>query len=257
MRPIVELVLILGGIAAACVLFGMSSGSDCAAGMGATACLAGSLGSIRELVGIVAAAGAVVGGLVAISVAVQAHHHHRLAGLLDGIARPDRLAGHSVRVVSGLAAPHVAGLLRPRIYCPSDLVVRLSEFELRAVILHEHHHQRTHAPARLVLLASIAPVIGRAEAGRRWLAGRRAAVEIEADDYALRAGARRPDLARALVKLGSAGLAVGVPSYASASELRLRHLTGDVRPDRWGLGPVAPMLVPIAALVVCLIVGRA
>ncbi len=255
MRPVVGLVLVIGGIAAACLLVGMGSGSDCAAGIGATTCLARSLGSFRDWAGFAAAAGTVVGGLVGMSVLAQAYHHHRLAALLDGYARPDRLAGHPVRVVSGLAAPHVAGLLSPRIYCPSDLAERLSESELRAVILHERHHQRAHAPARLVLLASTAAVLGRAEAGRGWLERRRATVEIAADDYALRAGARRSDLARALVKLGSAGLVVGVPSYASASELRLRHLTGDARLDGARLGSMAPMLVPIAAFVVCLLVG--
>jgi hypothetical protein len=255
LRPIVGLALALGGIAAACLLFGMGNGSDCAAATGATACIVRSLGSIREWVGFATVAGAGVGGLVGMSVVVQAHRHHRLAALLDGIARPDRLAGQSVRVASGLAGPHVAGLLRPEIYCPSDLAVRLSEVELRAVILHERHHQRAHAPARLVLLAAIAPVLGWVEPGRRWLERRRAAIEIEADDYALRVGARRPDLARALVKLGSAGLVVGVPSYASASELRLRHLTGDARLDGSRLGSMAPMLVSIAAFVVCLIVG--
>ena len=163
-------------------------------------------------------------------------------------------AGFEVGLVPGLGAPCVAGLVRPRIYCPADLAERLDAGELRAVLIHERHHQRTHAPARLILLAAIAPV-GRVGMCGSWLEGRRAAIEIAADVHALDAGAGRPELARALFKLGSASLAPGLPSYTSASELRLRHLVGETSPSRRGLGSLVPFVLPVVAFGACVAWG--
>jgi BlaR1 peptidase M56 len=254
MRPAVGLaILVLGGIAGACLLVGAGSSSICAAGMGSAACLGGSLGSIRDWFAAAAATGALLVGLLGVSILLHARSHQRLAKLLDGMALPDRLADQPVGLVSGLAAPCVAGLVDPRIYCPSDLAARLSESELRAVLLHERHHQLAHAPARLVVLAAVAPALGRLEAGSRWVERRRAAIEIEADAHALRAGASRPELAGALLTLGSPSLDAGLPSYQSASELRIRHLTGEASKDRSRLGGLAPMLLPITTFLACLL----
>ncbi|MDQ6795123.1 MAG: hypothetical protein M3067_09975 [Chloroflexota bacterium] len=202
-----------------------------------------------------AAIGATVGGLLAVSILWQVRRHRQLSMLLDRTASPARIADQDVGLVAGLVAPCVAGLARSRIYCPANLAERLSEPELRAVVLHERHHQLVHAPARLVVLAALTPAVGRLEVGRRWAERRRAALEIAADDHALGAGAHRPEIARALLKLGAASLAGGLPSYASASELRLRHLMGEASPAGSGLGSLAPLVLPVGVFAACLVWG--
>lgn len=256
MRPFVG-AAILGAtaVAIACLLVGVAGGATCAPGTGATACLGGSVSSIRDLLGAVVVTGVIAGGLLTTSILWQTRHHRRLSTLLEDAASPAWLADHEVGLVPGLDAPYVAGLGRPRIYCPADLAERLSEPELRAVLLHERHHQLVHASARLVVLAALVPAIGHLEVGRRWVERRRAAIEISADEHALGAGAGRPDLARALLKLGSASLDLSLPSYASASELRLRHLTGETTPASRGLGSVGPVVLPVVAFTACLIWG--
>ena len=256
MRPFVG-VAILGalGIVVACLLVWVGGGFACAPGASATACLSGSIGLVRELSGAAVVMIVVVGGLLAASILWQARRHRHVSALLDLAASPAWLADHEVGLVPGLDAPCVAGLARPRIYCPADLAERLSEPELRAVLLHERHHQLMYASARLVLLAALEPVLGRLDAGRRWVVRRRAAIEIAADEHALGAGAGRPELARALLKLGSASLDASLPSYVSVSELRLRHLTGEASPGSRGLGSVAPLVLPAGAFVACLIWG--
>ncbi len=247
--------LATAGLLLACLAVGLGTGPDCAAGMAPTACLGGSVGSVRSMLGVLAAIVVTIGGFVAISIFWQVYRHRRLSMFLDRTARPARLAEHDVGLVAGLGAPCVAGLTRSRIYFPADLVERLSERELRAVVLHERHHQLIHAPARLVILAALAPALGRLKVGRQWAEGRRAAIEIAADDHALGAGARRPELARALLKLGAASFDSGLPSYASASELRLRHLMGEASPAGHRLRSFAPLILPVGAFVACLAWG--
>ncbi len=254
MRPLVW-VPILGAtaVAVACVLVAVAGGTTCAPGMAATVCLGGPVSSIRDLLGVAVATGVIAGVLLAASIVSQARRHRRLSTVLDRAASPARLADQEVRLVPGLGAPHVAGLAHPRIYCPADLADRLDESELRAVLLHERHHQLAHASARLVVLAAILPAVGRLEAGRRWVERRRAALEIAADVHALGAGASRAELARALLKLGSASLDVSLPSYSSASELRLRHLTGETIPASRGPDSLAPVVLPVVAFAACLV----
>lgn len=254
MRPFVGAAILgAAAVASACLLVGVAGGATCTPGIAATACLGGSISSVRDLLGMVVAVGVIAGGLLVASILWQVGRHRRLSTLLDRAASPGWLADHAVGLVRGLDAPYVAGLSRPRIYCPTDLAERLSEPELRAVLLHERHHQLVHASARLVVLAALVPAIGQLEVGRRWLERRRAAIEIAADEHALKAGAGRPELARALLKLGSASLDASLPSYASASELRLRHLTGETRTASPGLGSVAPFVLPIVAFAACLV----
>ena len=173
----------------------------------------------------------VVGGLLAVALLVaigrEAWRHERLAASIGRLAIPATLGERSVELVPGLGAAVVAGLRRPRIFCADDLPDRLDAEELRAVILHEHHHQIEGAPARLVLIGALAPVLGRLEAGRAWMERERARIEIAADAYAIASGASRPALASALVKLSSSpGLSVA-PGFASAADLRVRALLGD------------------------------
>ncbi len=173
----------------------------------------------------------VVGALLAVAFLVavgrEARSHQRLAASIARLARPATLDGRSVALVPGLGAAVVAGLRHPRIFIADDLPDRLDAEELRAVILHEHHHQLESAPARLVLIGALAPVLGRLEAGRAWMERERARLEIAADAYALESGASKPALASALGKLRSSpGLSLA-PGFATAADLRVRALLGE------------------------------
>lgn len=193
-------------------------------------------------------------GLAAIgSILRQALVHHRLSSALAGLARPATLADQPVSLVPEIAAPTVAGVRRPTIYCSEDLAARLDANEVRAVLLHERHHQLAFAPARLVVLVGLAPIVGRVGVGRSWLERQRARIEIAADDYALRSGAGRPAIARALLKLDAAAPLGSLVGFATAHELRLRALLREplqVSPERT-LG-LSTFLAVAAVAVVCL-----
>jgi len=183
----------------------------------------------------------------------EAWRHQRLAAGIGRLARPATLHGRPIGLVPGLAGAVVAGLHRPRIFCAEDLPGRLDEDELRAVILHEHHHQLSRAPIRIALIDAVAPVLGRFEAGRAWMEGVRARVEIAADSYALASGASRPALASALLKLASgAGLSVA-PGFATASELRVRALLGEEPETRRGRSLPALFVVALVVVASCLV----
>ncbi len=196
-----------------------------------------------------------VGLCIALSVVWHTERHRRLARLLSRLAEPALLGNVPVGLIDGVGPACVAGLRRPRIYCASDLAGQLDPVELRAVLLHERHHQVDHAPARLILLDAVARPLERLATGRRWLARARAKIEIAADRYALASGATRADLASALVKLGNQSAPVGVAGYAASSELRLRALLGDPPEGASNRGPwTVSALVAAAVLLVCLVV---
>ena len=189
--------------------------------------------------------GAVLVSVLAIaSFLYHARRHHLLTAGLLRLGHPGALAGESVEFVPGLCAPLVAGLWRPRIFCAADLDVRLDADEIEAVILHERHHLLDRAPLRMVVVAALAPFIGRLGHGRDWLERERARVEIAADRYALAEGARRPVIARALVKLAPAAVVGAAPGFTSAADLRLRALLGEPTGLERG-----PSLAPAVAVV--------
>ena len=197
-----------------------------------------------------------VGGLLAIvplmAIGREVLRHHRLAASIARLARPVLIDGRPVGLVSGLGSAVVAGIRRPRIFCADDLADRLNAEELRAVILHEHHHQLENAPARLVLIAALDPVLGRLEAGRAWVEMERARLEIAADAYALDSGASRPALASALVKLASTpGLSLA-PGFASGADLRVRVLLGEATgiEGDGSLGRIATALILVVSCLV-------
>lgn len=194
-------------------------------------------------------------GLAAIgSILRQAFVHHRLSSALARLALPATLADQPVSLVPEIAAPTVAGLRRPTIYCSEDLAARLDADEVRAVLLHERHHQLAFAPARLVVLSGLAPIVGRVGVGRSWLEGQRARIEIAADEYALRSGAGRSAIARALLKLDAAAPLGSLAGFATAHELRLRALLREplqVSPER--TPGLSTFLAVAAVAVVCIV----
>ena len=157
----------------------------------------------------------------------EAWRHGRLAASFSRLAEPGLLSGRPVGVIPGLSGALVAGLCRPQIFCGHDLSSRLNTDELRAVILHEHHHQLAGAPVRLVVIAALGTILRRLEAGRAWIERERARIEVAADAFALASGASRPALARALVKLGTGPASSIAPGFATAADLRIRELLGE------------------------------
>lgn len=194
-------------------------------------------------------------GITSLAVAClyQAYRHQRLVSGMDRLAHRGWLAGQVVEFVPGLSAPVVAGLWAPRIYCGDDLATLLDEDEIRAVILHEQHHQRDRAPLRLLTLSAITPILVRTQAGRAWTERERARMEIEADTHALDAGVTRPVIASALLKLSAGPALTWAPGFATAADLRVRALLGEptgLDPDR-RLAQIAPAVRLFAA---CLVV---
>ena len=209
---------------------------------------AGGMSGIGHPVLLVGLAAALV---LVVAIGREAWRHQRLAASMARLAYPATIEGHAIGLVPGLGAALVAGLRRPRIFCAEDLPRRLDAEELRAVILHERHHQIEGGPARLVLIGALAPVLGRFESGRSWLERERARIEIAADTYALDSGASRPALASALVKLASSPTMSVAPGFASAVDLRVRALLGEATgiEGDGSAGQVAATLVLIVSCI--------
>ena len=253
MRRIAFRTVLIGvGLALACVA-ALNGPAACSSGMTPVACIGSAVGNLGPLSGLAAVALAILATALALGVLWQVRRHEQLAGALARAATPTRWMNHDVAIVASLSAPCVAGLVRPRIYCPGDLGERLTQPELRAVLLHERHHQLSHAPARLVALAAIATILDRSGTGGRWVERRRGAIEVAADRYAVRAGARPPEIARALLKLAPSFAVGSLPGYLGATDVRLRHLLGEVEPDRGRQAGLAAFVLPAGAFLACLV----
>jgi hypothetical protein len=146
-------------------------------------------------------------------------------------------------------------VLRPSIYLTSAAFDMLTPGERVAVVLHEVHHASTLAPVRAALVQAwdyAGWAFARLDAA---LAARLAGIEIEADRFALLAGASRRDLASALVRLDPEAMALG---FTGGGDQRVRALLtdtgqdGSVEPVEW-----LPLLVLVALLVGCRLAGTA
>ncbi len=171
----------------------------------------------------------------------EARRHTLLVKGIARLSRPGSIAGQSVALVPGLGTAFVGGLRAPRIFWGDELAGRLDDAELHAVLVHERHHQLARAPLRIVAVSTLEPWLRHLETGRAWIERERARVEIAADAFALAAGATRPVLASALLKLSSGAQLGALPGFATAADLRIRALIGEstgLEPDRrasWGL----------------------
>ena len=168
----------------------------------------------------------------------QLRAHRRLVRTLPVIGP---VPGHPTVARIDVAAPlaFCAGWLRPRVYVSTEVLARLSESELRAVLAHEQHHEALRDPLRLAVSGVLCqalfflPVV-------RLLHDRYPDVaELTADAAALDAmdGAAAP-LAAAMLAVGTtgAGEVVGI------SPARVDSLLG--QPRAWR----PPRLLLIAAL---------
>ena len=225
--PILALATLAGALATCMVLPSLDArcamGSDAALTLGAC----GFAQAPSREVGIF---GVVIAGIAVVifgSIGLHALAHHRVSRTLRHEARAAFVANQAVGFVPGIGAALVAGIRHPRIYCSEDLVTRLNAEELRAVLIHERHHQLAHAPARLVVLSALAPFLGLLRSGSAWLERQQAGIEIAADQHAIRNGVTRATLARAILKLRDTSPSVSLAGFATAGDLRLRALLGE------------------------------
>lgn len=156
--------------------------------------------------------------------AVRAWRHARVSRAFIAASIPGAVDDVAVRWLPFDATAAVAGLRRPKVFCHPTLRSALDAEELRAVVLHERHHQIRRDPLRLIALDTISPIVQRVPGGQQWIEDRRAMIEIEADAYALARGTSRRDLIRALMKVGHVPAAEGAAGFAPAVDQRLRAL---------------------------------
>ena len=134
------------------------------------------------------------------------------------------------------------GFVRPRVAISADLLARLDDQELLAVLAHEGHHLRHRDPARYLVihaLASAAFMFPVASALRHRLETR---VELAADRAALAVTSRGALAGALLSALAGPAPVVGAVGL-SATEARIAHLAG------------RPVLPPIPARTVVASLG--
>ena len=182
----------------------------------------------------------------------QLRAHRRLVRTLPVIGP---LPGHPTVALIDVAAPlaFCAGWLRPRVYVSTEVLARLSESELRAVLAHEQHHEALRDPLRLAVSRVLCqalfflPVL-------RLLHDRYTDVaELTADAAALDAidGAAAP-LAAAMLAVATtgAGEVVGI------SPARVDSLLGEPRAWRLPRLLLIAALATLGALVALVVAGR-
>ena len=140
------------------------------------------------------------------------------------------IGGIACRMTPALGADAVViGAIRPRIYVGVDLLNRLTDDEIEAVLYHEEHHRVTRAPLRAAAITSWMRLFGRAGKVREMLLDRLADLETMADAEALRRGSTAGSLARALLKGGEPVGLTAAFSYAAHRRVEqlLDHVEGD------------------------------
>lgn len=164
-----------------------------------------------------------------VSLAVAARSQRGLRVLLEH-SEPASLGQIPYRLFpSGTVVLFTAGLIRPRIFVSSEARRTLTSAEFHAALLHERAHQRNWDALWRVLLRAVDRAFGFLPQTRRLVQVAALRTECEADEYAVRGGARRRDLFEAIA---AASPAPAVPVSAGIKdghvELRLVRL---VHPD--------------------------
>lgn len=149
----------------------------------------------------------------------------RLERTLGADTVPVIIGGVACRLTPGLGTDAIViGAIRPRIYVGVELLERLADDEIEAVLYHEDHHRRSRAPLRAAALTGWLRLFGRAGPVRSVVLDRLADLETMADAEALRRGSTPGSLARALI-IG--GEPVGQPAaFSYAGDRRVEHLLG-------------------------------
>ncbi len=134
------------------------------------------------------------------------------------------------------------GILRPTIAISSDCLNRLSESEIKAVLLHEASHVSRHDPLRFLILETIARVVFYIPFISSMVAHLRTVGEVAADGCI----EDRAALGRALISMSCHGKESEGPSFANALGARIKRL----------MDPSAPLtiVVGIRSIVVSMVV---
>ncbi len=197
------------------------------------------------LMSIALAAVLPAGGFIAALVSAARATVHMRA--LTRVSREAELDGFHYRLLPiESVTVFTAGVFRPVTFVSSGAESALGDGQLRAALLHEAAHQRS----KDILWRLLLGAVGRGFAFVPWISGvvesETLRTECAADDYAIRAGARRVDLFEAIV---TASAAPPSPVRAGLSEanveLRLRRLIhpGTPLPGR----PTGSLVALIAA----------
>jgi hypothetical protein len=190
-------------------------------------CMTGPPGLAHSVAIAVLSAAGLGALLLSASLVWQAMLQWQLTRLLNLRSRAAIVGGFAVRVLPGTGTPFVAGLYRPTIYCPESVLRQLTTVELAAVLAHESWHQRSHAPASLLVIGALERLVGAVPRIRMQLEMARAKLEVDADRYAIASGARRSTLASALLRLPATPAFANAAAFHSAAELRVRALLDD------------------------------
>ena len=167
-------------------------------------------------------AGTVLLAIWAGLVALELMRSQRVSRGLARNARETVMFGVLVRMTPTLNSDAiVVGTIRPVIYVGTNLVTKLSDDELRAVVLHEDHHRRTRAPLRAAALGGWLRLLGRSTRVRSALLDRLADLEALADADAIRRGSSPSAIARALLK---GQMSLHPVSFAYGAERRVERL---------------------------------
>lgn len=134
-------------------------------------------------------------------------------------------------VDSAVPLAFCAGALRPTILVTDGLVQALRPEELEAVLLHERHHQARRDPLRYAGRRAVAEVCFFLPLAGWWALHAVERAELSADRAAVYHMGRRP-VAGALWTVAEERMAVGIPAFQGAVELRAAQLLGDPLPRR-------------------------
>lgn len=222
----------------------------------AVGCFAASAATQGDPLFLVEAVGVVLVAVWAVIALVQIGRSAGLARELTGAAVRRSIAGVECRVVpGGRPRAFVAGVGRPAVFITTGAVDVLTPDELRAVVLHEAHHARTFAPVRAALVNAWRGAGQRVPTLGEQLAARLAAIEIDADRFALAAGTTRRHLASALVKLEASPDGV---AFDGGGDGRLQALLDEAAaPPRTAPVEWLPLLVVVGLAVGCRLAGTA
>lgn len=164
-----------------------------------------------------------------VSLAAAARSQDELQALLE-TSVPATLLGISYRVIpSETVLLFTAGLFRPVVFVSAGATRALSTTELQAALLHERAHQRNRDVLWGLLLRAVGRGFGFLPQASRMVQMAALRAECEADEYALRRGARRGDLFEAIAAASPSPASVPSAGIADADiEVRLVRL---VHPD--------------------------
>jgi len=138
------------------------------------------------------------------------------------------------------------GFLKPRVFLSTKLVDILDEKELRAVILHESHHQRSKDPLKGLVVSFISDLLFFLPVSRLLKKTYHLTLEMTADAYSVSCQADRLDLVGSLLKVQKLNGPAASWFFDPTTE-RAKHLLG--QPSRISL-PLKKTFLTIVLLAI-------